>query len=50
VDDLSTLLAFIVLVNANQKYIVAFVLILVATYKEEKARYLKKKVKHQEAL
>jgi hypothetical protein len=46
VDDSSTLLVFIVLINANQKYIAAFILTLVAIYKEEKARHLKKEAKH----
>jgi hypothetical protein len=49
-DDLSTLPAFMTLVNVNQKYVVTFVLILVAAYEEEKARRLEKEAKHQEAL
>jgi hypothetical protein len=44
VDDLSTLSAFIALVNANQKHIAAFMLILATTYKEEKTRYLKRRL------
>jgi hypothetical protein len=46
VDDLSTLPAFIAFININQKHIATFMLILVATYKEEKARYLKKEAEH----
>jgi hypothetical protein len=46
VDDLLTLPAFMTLVNTNQKHVATFVLILVATYKEEKARRLKKEAKH----
>jgi hypothetical protein len=46
VDDLSTLPAFIALININQKHVATFVLILAAIYEEEKARRLEKEAEH----
>jgi uncharacterized protein (UPF0335 family) len=46
INDLSTLPAFITLVNANQKHVATFVLTLVTTYKEEKARRLEKEAEY----
>jgi hypothetical protein len=46
VNNPLTLSAFMALINVNQKYVAAFMLTLVAAYKEEKARRLKKKAKH----
>jgi hypothetical protein len=50
VDDPLALLVFMTLINANQTHVVAFIIMLIVTYEEEKAHHLKKKAKYQEVL